>query len=666
MKRIFIYIYLIFICLFKPIFSIGQTCAAGYYCGPTCPVCPGCTPGSAGTLVYPPQPFTAGANLCDGTPWQLVWYDEFNGYTDGSGVYINDLDPHRWVKQSGVGLHPFYSYDPSNITINSGVLYLATNQIPTSPRYTCSWVNGPTTPGLGDLPLFRRGKFEARISYPSYWFSHSNFELTGENFGSIMAYPYYDLSIAEAYGGPLGIDFSDLGSSFREKITAGFGSGCPGPSTTNTETIASNHYCETHAIFDNYHTYTLEWDENYEHWYYDGTLLKTFPRYNAIDPSHTTVCTVPVSGIYNSDPSFPICEGWPHTPSGLIGTDGMYINLSSFIDKDVFRHTSTPYEIGAMKVDWVKVYQRADTIQKGFYNLCDRHMTGPTIICDDAPHTYSVVTSAGTPAASISPIWHWSTSGNLQVISSTTNTITVKRLVPGASDVAWVQFVDDNPDCPMGQYAITLGLGAAFPVHTAIYLAGHWVHHFSLAYAPGTTYHWTFMCPPYNPLYAISEYGNSVGVVMNCNSTLHWACAISNACGNADISNYPLARHKNPTINNIIATNDSEVSETVYFSTGNDFVTLNGGNVLMGESTNSLLYPNPVTNELNIQLGSGYKDNKQIVLKITDLQGRVLIEQTTSSIDNPIVFNTSNIATGMYFVQIIADETKEVIKFTKE
>ncbi len=77
--------------------------------------------------------FPSGTNLCDYTPYKLVWYENFDGYRDGSGTLHNDLNPLIWHKYSELAPYGFpVVYDSSNITVAGGICTLAVKHTPAS------------------------------------------------------------------------------------------------------------------------------------------------------------------------------------------------------------------------------------------------------------------------------------------------------------------------------------------------------------------------------------------------------------------------------------------------------------------------------------------------------------------------------------------------------
>ena len=94
----------------------------------------------------------------------------------------------------------------------------------------------------------------------------------------------------------------------------------------------------------------------------------------------------------------------------------------------------------------------------------------------------------------------------------------------------------------------------------------------------------------------------------------------------------------------------------------NRIVRLSGDSFLATENFNTTafsVYPNPAKSILNLQLPNQSKVDSII---ITDLTGKIILEQTTSTAS----LNTENLAKGMYFLQAFSGNEKFTSKFIKE
>lgn len=76
----------------------------------------------------------------------------------------------------------------------------------------------------------------------------------------------------------------------------------------------------------------------------------------------------------------------------------------------------------------------------------------------------------------------------------------------------------------------------------------------------------------------------------------------------------------------------------------------------------SSLYPNPVQDVLNISIEN---NNSPTTISLTDMYGRIIESRTIHSTNAPLIFNTSKLPSGMYFVTIQTEGHVESLKFMK-
>ena len=109
------------------------------------------------------------------------------------------------------------------------------------------------------------------------------------------------------------------------------------------------------------------------------------------------------------------------------------------------------------------------------------------------------------------------------------------------------------------------------------------------------------------------------------------------------------------------------VSGICYQGTASKNVTIN--ECRMGESINAtsvVLYPNPTNNLVNLLINTTLETQTNI--RITDLLGRVVLEQTEALIagSNTITYNISDFAKGVYLIQVSNGNEQKVFKLVKE
>ncbi len=82
-------------------------------------------------------------------------------------------------------------------------------------------------------------------------------------------------------------------------------------------------------------------------------------------------------------------------------------------------------------------------------------------------------------------------------------------------------------------------------------------------------------------------------------------------------------------------------------------------------SGNFSVYPNPVSNILNIAFSATY-NSAQSTLEIMDITGRAIINSPLSIVNSNASVDVSTLSAGMYFIKISNTASSEVVKFIKE
>jgi len=156
----------------------------------------------------PPVIFGSGTNLCDPSPWNLVFYDDFNGTDlDRSKWHSYNSFPHyesdNWTEgRTSVGTTYGQSINlDRNVVVSNGTCKLIMKREPTTwvcDTCTMTPVSRNYTSGMiGSYwsNYFNSGKFEARIQFPTYKWAHSCFWYY---YGSRVN----EIDVAECYGDP--------------------------------------------------------------------------------------------------------------------------------------------------------------------------------------------------------------------------------------------------------------------------------------------------------------------------------------------------------------------------------------------------------------------------------------------------------------------------------
>ena len=188
--------------------------------------------------------------------WNLIWSDEFSGYSLDTTKWIHDIGTGSQYGLYGWGNNELQYYQPQNTVLNSGSVKIIANTEPNgiidtwnnTMYYSSSKI---TTKGKFD---FRYGKVEAKIKtidgegfWPSFWMLPvgGGWPCDGE------------IDIMEQWGndGPTNITTG-----------AAHAGPCPGNSVyqSSSENLSSGSYA------DNFHIYSIEWQPDYIAWYVDN------------------------------------------------------------------------------------------------------------------------------------------------------------------------------------------------------------------------------------------------------------------------------------------------------------------------------------------------------------------------------------------------------------
>lgn len=233
----------------------------------------------------PPVTFSPNSNVCDNSPWKLVFQDYFDGeqlgapwitFTSWAGMPGGDNDDWGGARTM---------YDRSiikdqNVVVSNGTCKLIVKKEPASWRCaTCSMttVNKDYTSGMIATPYtksFNTGKFEARIKMPTFKWAHSTFWTWKAN-------DVNEIDIAEVYGQTIG----GLWGGFP-RVNYSLHAWAPEhqPNPYNMQHVeVRNRYPNqtwwnwlsgTGFKMDDFHTYTCEWDTAVVKFYMDGSFGK--------------------------------------------------------------------------------------------------------------------------------------------------------------------------------------------------------------------------------------------------------------------------------------------------------------------------------------------------------------------------------------------------------
>jgi hypothetical protein len=83
--------------------------------------------------------FPTGTNLCETTPWKLVWYDEFDGAAINTNKWFTFLDDNNWgpngvivppISQESRTMNRGANFLDANVTVSNGTCKLTAKYQP--------------------------------------------------------------------------------------------------------------------------------------------------------------------------------------------------------------------------------------------------------------------------------------------------------------------------------------------------------------------------------------------------------------------------------------------------------------------------------------------------------------------------------------------------------
>ena len=149
------------------------------------------------------------------------------------------------------------------------------------------------------------------------------------------------------------------------------------------------------------------------------------------------------------------------------------------------------------------------------------------------------------------------------------------------------------------------------------------------------------------------------------------------------IMNYGFAQELNSTISVIAAQGGFDKTEfiSLEWSLGENFVetaylenkiftqgfhqSFLSKNLTEENLFKSVIYPNPISTELNIELSSS--ENSSFLIRLFEVRGRLIKQANVNAEDSNFTMNIEGLPTGMYFLQIsnINGPIKEIHKIIK-
>ncbi|MFK7949163.1 MAG: family 16 glycosylhydrolase [Saprospiraceae bacterium] len=337
---------------------------------------------------------------CSGEPWKLVFSDEFDGTTINTNTWYTfspdggnctaGLDDCFWARgRDGDNGGNFKGlFRDQNIDVNNGSLKLHVKK-ESNTWYGVDFDYSASMIWSKANSQFKYGKFEARIKmhagggfFPAFWL----FSVSGK-----------EIDIIEYKGG--------------KKLTE-FPTTIHRWSPSHLQDVYSVKSIGTNTIdfSKGFHTYSVTWDPHIIIWYVDNIEVRRFYRYQT---KRWDGVIIPFDcSNYKSNPKLRESLFMDDARTSII------LNTSIIEDDDRLGAIDDNDFPSYMEVDYVRVYQRFP--QTGKVDLCSGEISGSDEICFNGEQTYNFNTFDGESSTVT-----WTTSSNLNIVSTSNNIITV-------------------------------------------------------------------------------------------------------------------------------------------------------------------------------------------------------------------------------------------------
>ena len=443
---------------------------------------------NAQTGWLPPDHFISNTNLCESSPWKLVFWDNFDGTQIDNSKWIKHVswrgmsggDNDHWNAARSDG-HMNYIYRDPNVQVYDGSAKLLIKRETGS--WICSNCDSPklyrrhTSAGAlatyytlpnGAENGFNRGKLEARIRFPifkgawcAFWTWYAD---DGVN----------EIDVAEAWGGPVKFAGSD---GRRNK----YGTHAWGPDMTKNPPPPNPYNLPRDAAMggqkfpnqgwwaamfnsnyhaqDAWHIYTCEWDDNLMKFYIDNALLNTYWKYikNNGYPYNGHNYLITIGSGCNPQPVTPyyINFGYPYITNSksqirlMTGVDNQVQGLNNYDIVAGYDSVMQPNYLGHMEVDYVRVWQRNPALENRT-DVCELGqaepvINGPSFVCNGQNITFTV--SNPVPNGTFIS---WNRSNELtQIGTANNNSITVSANSLNPYTNGWISYKYQVPGCPV-------------------------------------------------------------------------------------------------------------------------------------------------------------------------------------------------------------------------
>lgn len=717
----------------------------------------------------PPVNFPSNSNVCDNSPWKLVFYDNFDGntldhskwrtYNAWAGMPWPPGETDNWQEGRSNDRDMMHILRDDNVTVSNGECHLffkhdkGSWHCDTCTHYTYykTYTGGAINTYYGHA--YNNGRFEARIKYPTFKWAHCDFWL----------WPGGDISnidIAEEYGNPYWrwmvdnnrrvayslhamVPRPDNAVHNPYHITHDIEVGTPYPNQTWWDYVR-------HTFFDpnNYHVYTLEWDTAKIDAYVDGQLFsrnwkyyqdQTYRKWDPLHIFHKDY-TVMVGSGCNPTGTWKVLEGFPYNNNSACA-----IRITNGIDRDIAdANDNSVWTMGQLDVDYVKVWQKHPE-ENGNVDLCNSTIpviSGPNLICDRGTFTVNPPINGGS----------WTLMGALNATGGSNSYITVARNAASTVDGGIVRYNYHFPieGCPDQTVYRMVDVGppssATKPVITRGAIFGQYNERYYLlaekptipnapagvsysTYSSPTTFEWDIDYG-YNFQYHMHALGQYITTPYQYFPYLaggfkytgvKWTLKITNGCGTTTVKGKrtwinpsPFGMRTTATTADTTASDDTttadyydavitdtaDYEQRVYDRVAHTFVDLNDtvavnsmidkisieelrpyiqqpdedttkmlskfGPMSNPLETGTKLYPNPVSNELNIDLGSSFAINTGVEIVVADITGKECAYLFMNHTGNTIKMDVSKLLKGnLYVVRLKQNDHIEQQKLLK-
>lgn len=533
----------------------------------------------------PDHTFAPGANaqICDNSPWKLIFFDDFKGTTlddakwvtftpwlgMNCGIPDHDCEPDAGVRKSG-----FYKDANNNDQWNAAIL--AQNVVVSNGTVKLKVKNEPVTIAgetkyysagqiatryhyMGQKKAFNSGKFEVRMKMPVFTKAHTTLwtwkgnELFGVN----------EIDMAESYGPDRSGQYGGSPFTFKHYKTSmyypthawGFdplehpgvipvlpyhkdknATQHPVSSIQYPRQRYSNWLAGNYLYLNDWHTYTCEWDTTVIRFYLDNELVHTMWKYYkeaTVNAGSGFTYTVKVGSGCNPNGTYKVTYGFPYRRD----SSNCNFRISTGVNGIQGPPTSGVTDLGQAEIDYVKIYQRHPELD-GYSEICNgtHQITGPGYVCGTAAFSISPAVNGGT----------WSVNNNSLNITGYANqgsTVYVQNNTanPVPSNAALLQYQFTPNGCPANQVSKLVQNGTVSnQVVSCFQNIFPWKMDLSLQVLnpqAGATYEWIInYSHPISGNFSYHAYGASVRTPRFMHwgifyYSVNWSLKVTNACG---------------------------------------------------------------------------------------------------------------------------------------